>query len=120
MYITNSTELIGACGLYCGACRKYRKGRCPGCASQADSVLEKWPQRCRIRRCCREQAFHTCAECDTDVTVCRHHNTFVNRLVSTMFNSDRAACIRYIRKNGEERYATKMSWEEQMTFRKRG
>lgn len=113
MYTINSPELIAACGLYCGACRKYKKGKCRGCAENEEAT---W---CKIRKCCLKNGFHTCAECNTDVKECKHHNTFINKLVSTMFNSDRAACIRYIRNNGEVRFAEKMSWDEQMTFRKR-
>lgn len=124
MFTINSTELIAACGLYCGACRKYKRGKCQGCSPQADGTAEhrstdNWLHKCRIRRCVQEKAYHTCAECETDVKECKHHNTFINRLVSMMFNSDRAACIRYIKHNGEERYAEKMSWNEQMTFRKK-
>lgn len=29
--ITASTDHIAACGLYCGACRKYLNDKCPGC-----------------------------------------------------------------------------------------
>ena len=36
-----------------------------------------------------------------------------------MFNSDRAACIHDIQQNGEERFAEKMSWNDQMTFKRR-
>ena len=26
-----NTKMIAACGLYCGACKKYRMGKCQGC-----------------------------------------------------------------------------------------
>ena len=29
--ITVDTKKIATCGLYCGACKKYRMGKCPGC-----------------------------------------------------------------------------------------
>jgi DNA-binding transcriptional MerR regulator len=35
-----------------------------------------------------------------------------------LFNSDRAACIRYIRENGENAFAEKMAKEKQMTMKK--
>lgn len=69
--------------------------------------------------CCQEKGYHTCAECSIDVSDCKHHDTLVSRLCSIMFNSDRAACIRYIKHNGEERFAEKMSWNDQMTFKKK-
>lgn len=124
MFTINSTELIAACGLYCGACKRYKRGKCPGCqkldgdATGLRQPLTKGIQRCSIRKCSHKHAFRTCAECDTDVKVCKHYNTFISRLASYLFNSDRAACIRYIKHNGEERYAEKMSWDEQMTIRR--
>ena len=29
--IVADTNLIGYCGLYCGACKRYLKDKCPGC-----------------------------------------------------------------------------------------
>lgn len=123
--IISSTQLIAACGLYCGACRKYRRNRCPGCRTPDSEILSlglprnKWLQRCGIRKCCKTKGFSTCAECDTDVRCCEKHNGLVGRLFSLLFNSDRAACIRFIRKNGVEAFANWMSWNEQKTIRKR-
>jgi len=37
-------------------------------------------------------------------------------MFSIIFNSNRAACIRYIRHNGMEAYAERMSLHEQMTM----
>ena len=54
-----------------------------------------------------------------DVRCCKKHNSLVGRLFSLLFNSDRAACIRYIRSNGEQAFADRMSWNEQKTIRKR-
>lgn len=123
--ITNSTRLIGACGLYCGACKKYQKRKCPGCTTlqgknpQPQQPCNKWLDKCKIRRCCEEQGFHTCAECDKDAHDCNIYNNIVGRIFSFLFNSDRAACIRYICRNGEEAFAEKMTWDEQMTFRRK-
>lgn len=111
--IINSTELIAACGLYCGACKKYQKDKCPGCRKNRTAT---W---CHIRRCCWKNGYNTCAECEVDASKCKYHNTFMGKLCSIIFNSDRPACIRYIRKNGEEAYAERMSWEELMTIRRR-
>lgn len=49
--ITASVERIAACGLYCGACRKYLKGKCLGCR-QNDKAA--W---CKIRQCCQAKGF---------------------------------------------------------------
>ena len=38
-----SAEHVAACGLYCGACRKFVKGQCPGCKAntKAESGMYK-------------------------------------------------------------------------------
>lgn len=110
--ITVDHQLIAACGLYCGACRKYRSGKCPGCHRNGKAT---W---CKIRKCCLEKGYHTCAECDKDVKDCRIHNNLVGKVFAFLFNSDRAACIRYIRSQGEEAFAEKMASDETMTIKK--
>ena len=113
----NSTRLIAACGLYCGACRKYRQEKCPGCRiSNRIQPLTKRLQKCKIRSCCFNKGFQTCAQCNMDVSECKLHNNWKSKLFSVIFRSDRVACIRYIRKNGMEAYAERMSLHEQMTI----
>ena len=98
--MTNNSQQIAACGLYCGACKKFLNRKCPGCK---ENEKASW---CKIRKCCQEKGLHTCAECDKDVTECKIHN------------SDRAACIRYIRENGEDAFAEKMAKDQQMTMKR--
>ena len=52
-----------------------------------------------------------------DVTECKIHNNFVGKIFAFLFNSDRAACIRYIRENGENAFAEKMAKDQQMTIK---
>ena len=130
-----NTKMIAACGLYCGACKKYRMGKCQGCnTSDTDNPglgqpLNKWPQRCKIRKCCMEKGFHTCAECERlrvgerssgmmDVKECRLYNNFVSKVFAFVFRSDRPACIRYIRENGEQAFAEEMTKRGEQTIRK--
>ena len=65
------------------------------------------------------KGIHTCAECEKDVKECKIHNNFVGKLFAFLFNSDRAACIHYIREHGEESFAKKMTEDKQMTMKKR-
>ena len=122
--ITVDTKNIAACGLYCGACKKYRMGKCQGCnTSGIDNPglgrpLNKWPQRCKIRKCCMEKGFHTCAECEIDVKECRLYNNFVSKVFAFVFHSDRPACIHYIRENGEQAFAEEMTKRGEQTMRK--
>ena len=117
--IISAPRMIAACGLYCGACRKYLNGKCTGCVTGLGQPLDKGPQWCKIRKCCQEKGFHTCAECEKDVKECKIHNNFVGKLFAFLFNSDRAACIHYIREHGEDSFAKKMAADKQMTMKKR-
>ncbi len=110
--ITVDTKKIAACGLYCGACKKYRMGKCPGCH---ENEKASW---CKIRKCCIEKGFHTCAECEMDVKDCRLHNNLIGKFFAFVFRSDRPACIRYIRKNGEQAFAEEMTKRGEQTIKK--
>ena len=107
-----NTQHVAACGLYCGACRKYRMGKCPGCYKNEKA---SW---CKIRKCCKEKGFHTCAECEMGVKECRFHNNIVSKVFAFVFRSDRPACIRYIRENGELSFAEEMTKQGEQTMRK--
>ena len=125
--------MIAACGLYCGACRKYRMGKCPGCH---ENKKASW---CKIRKCCMEKGFHSCAECERlrvgerssstsetakpsagmmDVKDCRLHNNLIGKFFAFVFRSDRPACIRYIRENGEQAFAEEMTKRGEQTMKK--
>ena len=97
----NNSQLIAACGLYCGACKKFLNEQCAGCQpSEEDNPglgqpLSKGFQRCKIR------------------------NNFVGKIFAFLFNSDRTACIHYIHEHGEEAFAEKMAKEKQMTMKRK-
>ena len=110
--ITVDTKKIAACGLYCGACKKYRMGKCPGCH---ENEKASW---CKIRKCCMEKGFHTCAECEMDVKDCRLHNNLIGKFFAFVFRSDRPACIRYILENGAQAFAEEMTKRGEQTIRK--
>ncbi len=111
--ITASTEHIAACGLYCGACRKYLNGKCPGCR------LNKKATWCKIRQCCIEKGLHSCADCTMNVKDCKIYNNVIGKIFAFLFNSDRAACIRYIQINGYKDFAEEMTILKAQTIRKR-
>ena len=110
--ITITPQQIAACGLYCGACKKFLKGKCPGCK---ENDKASW---CKIRKCCIEKDFHTCAGCKIDVKACRLHNNLIGKFFAFIFRSDRPACIRYIRENGEQAFAEEMTRRGEQTMRK--
>ena len=97
--------LVARCGLYCGACRSYLKGRCKGCS---ENVKATW---CAIRSCCAEREIATCAECAdfSDPRDCRKFDNLISRLFGLVIRSDRAACMDQVREHGLEGHAAAMA-----------
>lgn len=110
--IKTDKELIAYCGLYCGACSKFIKGICPGCRKNYKAT---W---CRIRICCNNNNYHTCAECQMNTHDCKKFNNFFSKLFAFIFKSDRDACIRRINNIGEDNYTKEMSDKGIMTIKK--
>lgn len=101
--IEANKELIAACGLYCGACRKYLSDKCSGCH---DNEKATW---CKIRSCVKDKGCHSCAECSKNVTECKIYSNLIGKIFAFLFKSDRPACIRYIREHGEQAFAEEMA-----------
>jgi hypothetical protein len=105
-------ELIAYCGLYCGSCRKFMDKKCPGCRKNDKA------QWCKIRVCCQENNYSTCANCDMEPHECKKFNNFFSKLFALLFKSDREGCIKRIREAGEDTYAEDMSKKKEMTIKK--
>ena len=113
--IKNDTSLIAYCGLYCGACKSYIKGKCPGCAGNEKA---SW---CEIRKCCMTNNIKSCADCKefTDVKQCKKYNNFIAKAIGFVLRSDRPACIEMIKNDGYENFATFMSSNGYQTIRRK-
>ncbi len=111
--IEANKELIAACGLYCGACRKYLSDKCPGCH---DNEKATW---CKIRSCAKGNGYHTCAECRKDVSECKTYSNLIGKIFAFLFRSDRPACIRYIREHGEQAFAEEMTKRKCKTIKRK-
>ena len=107
-------NLVAYCGLYCGACRAYKSGKCPGCQHNDKAT---W---CAVRDCCRDRSANSCAECAdfADAKDCRKFNNFISRLFGLVFRSDRAACIAQIRAVGLGRHAQIMAESGRQSIRR--
>jgi hypothetical protein len=106
--------LVAYCGLYCGACGAYRRGRCPGCH---DNHKATW---CKVRTCCMENGHSSCAECLTiaDPRDCKKFNNLISKLFGLIFRSDRRACIVQIRQKGLSAHADLMAARETPSIRR--
>jgi len=103
--VISDASLVAYCGLYCGACRAYLKGHCPGCGKNEKAT---W---CKIRICCKGNNFKTCADClnFTDVNECTKFNNIISKVFAFVFRSNRKACIEQIKNNGIEKHAAIMA-----------
>jgi Protein of unknown function (DUF3795) len=107
-------DLVAYCGLYCGACSKYLKGKCPGCYENEKAT---W---CKIRSCNKENNYQTCADCKefSDLHDCKKVNNLFAKFFEIIFKSDRYACIDMIKEVGVEDFAKFMSENKQVTIKK--
>lgn len=98
-------SMIAKCGLYCGSCGKYLKGKCQGCEKNEKA---SW---CKIRLCCLENGYSSCAECTeyTNVMECSKYNNFIAKVIGFVFNSDRSKCIQMIKEKGYDNFALYMT-----------
>lgn len=103
--IQKDIELIAACGLYCGSCSKYRKGKCPSCKEYEKAG---W---CKIRSCCIEKSIENCSQCKEyqNPNECSKYNNFIARTIEFVFITDRSLCIRKIKAEGTEKFVQLMS-----------
>ena len=112
--ITADKNLVACCGLFCGACGSYLKGKCPGCR---ENKKAGW---CKVRACCLEGGIQSCADCTKfpDALGCKKFNNPVAKLFALFFKSDRPACIRAIKADGYEVYAREMAAKKKMTIQR--
>ena len=106
-------KLISKCGLYCGNCKKFKLGKCAGCV---ENEKASW---CKVRTCCLENAYSTCADCtQKNPHKCKSLNSFISSAFSFIFRRDRRASIDFIKSNGPETYIRLMDCQNRMAIRK--
>jgi len=108
----NDVHLIAYCGLYCGTCRKYLSGKCPGCKQIQG---KHW---CQIRTCNIDQQFSSCADCKLETpNACKKFNNPISKVFAFIFGSNREKCILTIRENGASWYAMHMAETGQQSLK---
>ena len=112
--VVSNKSLIAKCGLYCGGCGAYLKGKCPGCA---ENKKASW---CKVRQCCNENSFASCADCKSvELMKCKKYNNFISKMMGLILNSDRGACINRIRVIGYEEFAAEMAAASKQTIKRK-
>jgi hypothetical protein len=106
-------NLVSYCGLYCGACSKYLKDKCPGCH---ENEKASW---CKIRTCCIKNSYQSCASCSQfeDANDCKKFNNFFSKLIGFFLRSDRKAGVDFINEKGIEEFAKYMSENKLVTIK---
>ena len=113
--VKKDPNLVAFCGLYCGACKRYLKEKCPGCQGNEKAT---W---CAVRKCCLENNHRSCADCRVYATAseCKKFKNLMSKLFAFLFGSDRQACIDAIKERGYENYAEDMSVKKIHSVKKR-
>lgn len=108
-------KLVAYCGLYCGGCKRYLIGKCPGCDKNEKA---SW---CGVRKCCKTNNFKSCAQCHkfSDLNNCKDFNNFFSKLFGLIFRSDRKACIEKIKEIGTEEFAKEMTEKKSHTVKRK-
>jgi len=52
-------ELVGKCGIYCGACRLYNLKKCEGCLK----LYANKEAKCPYYKCVENREINSCGEC---------------------------------------------------------
>jgi hypothetical protein len=103
--ITADTQLVAACGLYCGACGQYLQEKCPGCKGNDKA---SW---CKVRSCTQKKGIQSCADCKDfpKAAECKDFNNFMSKVFGLIFRSDRQACVTMIQAKGYKEFAKYMA-----------
>ena len=59
------TSLLSPCGVYCGNCAVYKKGKCLGCSEESKKAETTEKVFCDIYSCAKNKKLATCSDCDS-------------------------------------------------------
>jgi len=99
----NNIDLVAYCGLYCGNCGQYKRGKCAGCRAGGGF------SRCAVRKCCNTLEISSCADCGQfeQLADCKKLNGFISKIFGFIFGSDRLGNIAGIREYGLDAWVAK-------------
>jgi len=111
--IVADESLVAYCGLYCGACKIYLWGKCPGCSKNEKAA---W---CKVRTCCIEKKLRTCADCDMGESIsnCAKLVNPISKIIGFFLRSNRLACLAKIKEKGCSEYAKDMAEKKRASIK---
>ena len=114
--IVRDENLVAFCGLYCGACPRYLKGKCEGCRT-----VDHNPNWCKVKPCNVDNEYNSCADCTRfeSVAECKAFNPLLIRLGEYLSKTSRQAGIQMIKEKGQSEFVAFMA-ENQLVSIKRG
>ncbi len=111
--IVRDENLVAYCGLYCGACPRYLKGKCKGCK-------ENNPSWCKITPCNLEHDYSSCADCTEfdSVSDCKKFNPLLIRLGEFISKTSRNDGIKLIKEEGKTAFMNYMADNRLVSIKK--
>lgn len=99
----NNLDMVAYCGLYCGNCGRFKRGRCEGCRAGGGF------SRCPVRICCNSLNITSCAGCNEFKMPadCKKLNNFISKVFGFIFGTDRVGNIAGIRDMGIDAWVAK-------------
>jgi hypothetical protein len=111
-------NLISYCGFFCGACPKLIKNECSGCKGDMPSCAAGY-KKCKVRPCCIENAFSSCAKCIKydSVKECKIYNPVLIRFGQFITRTSRRKGIEVIKEKGAESFLIFMKKNNLVTIK---
>ena len=111
--IAPDNKNIAACGLYCGACRKFLAEKC------SDVNQIKKQLGVKSAHVAKKTSLILVLNAPHDVRECKLFSNWISKVFAFLFNSDRSACISYIKEQGEQAFAEEMTKRKCQTIRRK-
>jgi hypothetical protein len=116
--IPKDENLISYCGFYCGTCPTYTGGKCEGCRGNSPLCAVGY-HKCKVRPCCIENAYFSCADCEKYITVksCKEYNPLSIKFGEYISCTSRQKSIEMIREKGVTAFIEYMVSKEWVTMK---
>ena len=113
-------KLVSYCGLNCGACPSFLKGKCKGCRGNTPDCAVGF-RSCKVKPCCVENGYNTCADCKKyqSVNSCKDYSSPLVRFGEFISQTSRGKCIEMIKKDGIKPFLEFMENKKWLTMKRK-